>query len=217
MSRLLWWAALRSAPAAALAPPVRAPVARVASMHRSSAAPLRATATSSGRGRRVLVAGAGSMTGRSVARDLARASNIAVVRALASTDTLAATDDTGRALAADARPFDAAADADAIDALVIATDDPPPAEDVARLVAAAARVKSLPLKMQFLRTDRGACTQAATSNGAETVILYSRLGAGGAAALEVLGDDRAAWGRAEAACLENRGDAACVVCTGVVT
>ena len=81
----------------------------------------------------VLVAGAGCLTGRSVCAQLTRAKGVDLA-ALAPEELFLATNDDGRTLAADARPFAGGS----VDALVIATDEAPDADDVASLVSAAA-------------------------------------------------------------------------------
>ena len=81
----------------------------------------------------VLVAGAGCLTGRSVCNELRRVPGVDLA-ALAPEELFLATNDDGRTLAADARPFAGGS----VDALVIATDEAPDAQDVASLVSAAA-------------------------------------------------------------------------------
>ena len=149
---------------------------RVASLRRS--APLKATVED----RVVLVAGVLSLTGRSVARELGKA-DLRVKALVGSESYLQAADDDGRQLGADCSRYDCAS---AIDALVVATDEPPDAGAAAQLVA------------------------DAVARGASTVVAYSRLGAaagGAAAALEALGGDAAAWARYEAAVVSASGGA----------
>ena len=130
----------------------------------------------------VLVAGVLSLTGRSVARELGKA-DLRVKALVGSESYLQAADDDGRQLGADCSRYDCAS---AIDALVVATDEPPDAKAAAQLVA------------------------DAVARGASTVVAYSRLGAaagGAAAALEALGGDAAAWARYEAAVVSASGGA----------
>ena len=86
--------------------------------------------------------------------------------------------DTAGRTHADARPFAGGS----VDALVIATDEAPDAQDVASLVSAAA------------------------VSGAQHVVFYGRIGKPNDA-LALIGDESKAWAEAETACLENGGDA----------
>ena len=129
----------------------------------------------------VLVAGAGCLTGRSVCNELRRAPGVDLA-ALAPEELFLATNDDGRTLAADARPFAGGS----VDALVIATDEAPDAQDVASLVSAAA------------------------CSGAQNVVFYGRIGKPNDA-LALIGDESKAWAEAETACLENCGDAVATI------
>ena len=129
----------------------------------------------------VLVAGAGCLTGRSVCNELRRAPGVDLA-ALAPEELFLATNDDGRTLAADARPFAGGS----VDALVIATDEAPDAQDVASLVA--------PLRL----------------SGAQHVVFYGRIGKPNDA-LALIGDESKAWAEAETACLENCGDAVATI------
>jgi len=129
----------------------------------------------------VLVAGAGCLTGRSVCNELRRAPGVDLA-ALAPEELFLATNDDGRTLAADARPFAGGS----VDALVIATDEAPDADDVASLVSAAA------------------------VSGAQHVVFYGRIGKPNDA-LALIGDESKAWAEAETACLENCGDAVATI------
>ena len=86
-------------------------------------APLKATVED----RVVLVAGVLSLTGRSVARELGKA-DLRVKALVGSESYLQAADDDGRQLGADCSRYDCAS---AIDALVVATDEPPDAKAAA--------------------------------------------------------------------------------------
>jgi hypothetical protein len=129
----------------------------------------------------VLVAGAGCLTGRSVCSELKRKPGVDLA-ALAPEELFLATNDDGRTLAADARPFAGGS----VDALVIATDEAPDAQDVASLVSAAA------------------------CSGAQNIVFYGLIGKANAA-LAALGDESKAWAEAETACLENCGDAVATI------
>ena len=121
---------------AGLSAALRAPLGhRSASLASALRAPSTVMSASDGiaKNRVVLVAGAGCLTGRSVCNELRRAPGVDLA-ALAPEELFLATNDDGRTLAADARPFAGGS----VDALVIATDEAPDAQDVASLVSAAA-------------------------------------------------------------------------------
>ena len=169
---------------AALSAALRAPlVHRSASLASAMRAPSTVMSASDGiaKNRVVLVAGAGCLTGRSVCNELRRAPGVDLA-ALAPEELFLATNDDGRTLAADARPFAGGS----VDALVIATDEAPDAQDVASLVSAAA------------------------CSGAQNIVFYGRIGKANAA-LAALGDESTAWAEAETACLENCGDAVATI------
>ena len=160
--------------AAALRVPLRTPM-------RMQRTIMSAETGGSTKNRVVLVAGAGCLTGRSVCNELRRAPGVDLA-ALAPEELFLATNDDGRTLAADARPFAGGS----VDALVIATDEAPDAQDVASLVSAAA------------------------CSGAQNIVFYGRIGKANAA-LAALGDESTAWAEAETACLENCGDAVATI------
>lgn len=162
---------------ASLRAPLELSRSRLANVMMSAAS----TSSTKTRSRAVLVAGAGSLTGRSVCAALTRTPGVDLA-ALAPDELFLATNDDGRTLAADATPFKGGS----VDALVIATDEAPDAGAVASLVRDAAR------------------------SGAQHVVFYGRIGKPNDA-LAVLGDESAAWAAAETACLENCGDATATV------